>query len=128
MAEDGPASSARASATDHEYTAYRQRPVHFSATSSPTTTNTSRQSTLDKSQFEVHMERTQTPMSQMGGHRGSHHILELDDYFVRLLSLHPVKFGDTLTLTDPSRSDHLIWTAIPSSLTSCACMAPCSLE
>jgi hypothetical protein len=81
MSEEGPISEgpAMASATDHEYSSHSQQPIHV-APNRPIQ-HTSRKSTLNKSDFDVHVGTgTQTPMSHM--HRGSRHMLELDDYFV----------------------------------------------
>ena len=80
MAEEGPA-PAMASATDHEYSSHNnQQPIHI--TPNPPF-NTSRKSTLNKSDFDIHVNGTQTPMSGMGN-RESRHMLDLDDYFVCL--------------------------------------------
>jgi hypothetical protein len=80
MAEEGPA-PAMASATDHEYNSHNnQQPAHI--TPNPPI-NTSRKSTLNKSDFDIHVNGTQTPMSGTGN-RESRHILDLDDYFVCL--------------------------------------------
>ena len=81
-ASDGQA-PAMASATDHELSSHSQQPIHIS--SNPPIYNASRKSTLDKSEFEVQVSGIQTPMSQMGGQRGSRHKLDLDEYFVCLL-------------------------------------------
>ena len=80
MAEDSPA-PAMASAADPEYNSHsQQEPIHL--TPNPPV-NTSRKSTLVRmEELEIPAEGTQTPMSYMGGHRGSRHMIDLDEYFV----------------------------------------------
>jgi hypothetical protein len=79
MSEEGPATEgpapAMGSATDHEYSSHSQQPIHF--TPNPPINHASRKSTLNKTDFDVHVDGTQTPMSH--GHK---HVLDLDDYFV----------------------------------------------
>jgi hypothetical protein len=75
MAEEGGAAPALASATDHEYTAHQQQPIHI--TPNPVINNSSRKSTL-KSDFDVNVNGTRTPMTGLG----TRHSLDLDDYFV----------------------------------------------
>ena len=49
--------------------------------------NVSRKSTISKSPFEVHVSGIETPRSMLnGGHRNSRHMVEFDEYFVRLSS------------------------------------------
>jgi hypothetical protein len=81
MAEEGPA-PAMASATDHEYSSHgQQQPIHI--TPNPPAVNSSRKSTLVRmEELEILGDGTQTPMSYMGGHRTSRHMVDLDEYFV----------------------------------------------
>lgn len=102
MSEEGPA-PAMASATDHEYSSHSQQPIHV-APNPPV--NTSRKSTLTKSQFEVHVDGTHTPMSNMGANRGSRHMLDLDDYFVRLAI---IRFSIPARGSIQLRDGMLIW-------------------
>ncbi|KAG0646345.1 non sense mediated decay [Hyphodiscus hymeniophilus] len=74
---EGPA-PAMASATDYEFTSHNQQPMPISHNHH--VQNMSRKSTLNKSDFDIHVGGAQTPMTN--GHRTSKHILDLDDYFV----------------------------------------------
>jgi len=86
MSEEGPVAeapaSAMASATDHELSSHNQPQIQ--AVPNPRYATTSRKSTLNKSEFNVQVGGTQTPMSGMAGNRTSRHALDLDDYFVSL--------------------------------------------